>query len=145
VVEVQTRCHSYTGTQAKDFIVRLNFATGIVADLVVLVDCGMLRERYLAQVENSSMEVTVGTGYSSEFFSAGEVVYRNGKIVLEKPVDEDPLIAGGFLAEHTAFLDAVAQGVNPDCCLQDVQHSLRLAVAVQQEFCGVLDQFVPHS
>ena len=145
VVEVQTRCHSYAGTQAKDFIVRLHFTTGIVADLAVLVDCGMLRERYLVQVENSSMEVTVGSGYSSEFFIAGEAVYKDSRIVLEKPDEADPLIAGGFLGEHTAFLDAVARGVNPDCCLQDVHHSLKLAVAVQQEFCGYLDQFVPRS
>ncbi len=145
VVEIKTRCHPYSGTEAKDFLVRLHFVTGIVADLAILVDCGVLRERYLAQVENSSMEVTIGTGYSSEFFAHGEVVYKDNHIALEKAGDPDPLVAGGFLAEHEAFLHAVANAVNPDCCLQNVHQSLKLAVAVQQEYSGPLDQFAPRS
>ncbi len=145
VVEVRTRCLPYAGTQARDFLVQLRFASGLVADLAVLVDCGMLRERYLVQVENSSMEVTIGTGYTSEFFAAGEAVYRNNRVVLEKAGDLDPLIAGGFVAEHEAFLDSVARGANFDCCLQNVHQSLKLAVAVQQEYSGALIDFSPRS
>ena len=143
VIEIRTRCLPYAGTEAKDFLVQLRFDSGLVADLAVLVDCGMLRERYLVQVENSSMEVTIGTGYTSEFFTLGETVYRNNNVVLEKAADLDPLIAGGFVAEHEAFLDSVARGANSDCCLQNVHQSLKLAVAVQQEYSGALIDFHP--
>jgi len=143
VVEIRTHCLPYTGTRAMDYLVQLRFASGLVADLAVLVDCGMLRERYLVQVENSSMEVTIGTGYTSEFIAAGEVVYRDNRVVLEKAGDLDPLIAGGFVAEHQAFLDSVTRGSNSDCCLQNVHQSLRLAVAVQQEYSGAVIDFCP--
>ena len=143
VVEIRTHCLPYAGTQARDYLVQLRFASGLVADLAVLVNCGMLRERYLAQVENSSMEVTIGTGYTSEFFASGEVVYRDNRVVLEKAGDLDPLIAGGFVAEHEAFLDSVARGANADCCLQNVHQSLKLAVAVQQGYSGALTDFHP--
>jgi len=145
VVEIRTHSLPYAGTQARDYLVQLRFASGLIADLAVLVDCGMLRERYLVQVENSSMEVTIGTGYTSEFFAAGELVYRDNRVVLEKPADLDPLIAGGFVAEHEAFLDSVARGANADCCLQNVHQSLKLAVAVQQEYSGALIDYSPLS
>lgn len=138
---VSTTTLPHPQAAARDYLVRLEFESGAIADLCVLVDCGLRRERYLAQTSNSSMEITVGAGYSSVFCAAGVNEYRDDQIVFEAAPGDDPLIAGGFLGEHESFLDAVSRGRLPDCCLQDAHHSLRLAVAVQASYSGPIRDF----
>jgi predicted dehydrogenase len=143
VVEVETQTTPYPEKAARDFLVRLRFASGVVADLAILVDCGLARERYLIQVENALMEATLGGGYTSDFCPAGEVAYADNQVLFEAPVAEDRLVAGGFLGEHEAFLNAAETARQPDCCLQDAQRSFRLAVAVQEGYSGLLSEFTP--
>lgn len=143
VVEVETIVNAYPKGSPHDFIIRLRFDTGIVADLALLVDCGHHRERYMAQVENGLMETTVGAGYSADVTKPGEIAYQNNEVAFDDPCEEDNLIAGGFMGEHLAFLEAVKTGQLPDCCLQDAQHSVRLSVAVQEGYSGPMDEFVP--
>jgi predicted dehydrogenase len=126
---------------AGDYLIRLEFESGVIADLSIQVDCGLRRERYLAQASGSSMEVTLGAGYSSAFFTAGEREFRDDQIVGEIAAGSDALTAGGFIGEHQSFLNSVARGSLPDCCLQDARHSLRLAAAVQAGFTGSLHDF----
>jgi predicted dehydrogenase len=141
VAEVETRCHTYTGTEAWDYLVRLRFQSGAVADLTVLVDCGLTRETYCVQVRNRMMEVSLGAPYSCDFCPSGEWLYEDNALASANAASMDPLVAGGFLGEHNLFLDAVQSGRLPNCCLQDGRHSLRLAMAVQRQYSGPLDQF----
>lgn len=143
VASIVTRCNAYPGNAARDFIVRLHFKSGVTADLTVLVDCGVTREQYLVHVQNQMMEVSLGASYSSEFWPSGEKAYRDNALVLDNPASSDPLVDGGFVGEHNAFLDAVETGVQPLSSLQDAWHSLRLAVAVHEEYSGPMEQFVP--
>jgi len=138
-VSTTTLPHPQAG--ARDYLVRLEFESGAIADLCVLVDCGLRRERYLAQTTNASIEATVGGGYSSAFCVAGVNEFRDDQLVLETVPGDDPLVAGGFMGEHESFLDSVARGHLPDCCLQDAYHSLRLAVAVQASYSGPIQDF----
>lgn len=141
VLHLSTTGLPHVQSAARDYLVRLEFEGGAIGDLHVQVDCGLRRERYVAQTSNASMEVTLGAGYSSSFCDAGEKEYRDDQLVLDLPGDSDPLVAGGFVGEHEAFLDSVACGRLPDCCLQDAYHSLRLAAAVQACHSGPIDHF----
>lgn len=141
VARVSTTTLPHPHSRAQDYLVRLEFESGAIADLCVLVDCGLRRERYLAQTSNASMEITVGAGYSSAFCAAGVSEFRDDQLVLETAPDDDPLVAGGFMGEHESFLDSVSRGRLPDCCLQDARHSLRLAVAVQASYSGPIRDF----
>lgn len=143
VEAVETVCRPYEGTEARDFLVRLHFAGGFVGDLAVLVDCGLLRERYLIHTTNACMETTLAGGYSSDFCKPGEVAYRGGLVEFDDPAVSDWMVAGGFLGEHQAFLEAVHSGKLPDCCLQDGRRSVRLAVAVHEEYSGPMEAFAP--
>lgn len=145
VVQVETRCTPYPGSAARDFQVRLYFDSGVMADLAVLVDCGITREQYLIQVQNQTMEVSLGAAYSSSFSPSGEKAYRDNALVLDSPAPADPLVTGGFVGEHNIFLDAVESGQQPICSLQDARHSLRLAMAVHEQFCGPIERFVPRT
>jgi predicted dehydrogenase len=142
VREVETRCRPYPGTEARDYLVRLHFHSGAVADLAVLVDCGLTRETYLVHAGSRMMEVTLSDPYSSSFCSHGEWRYQDNTVAAaDASIDE--LVAGGFLNEHNLFLDAVESNHPPNCRLQDARHSLRLATAVQQQYSGPLNQFQP--
>jgi predicted dehydrogenase len=143
VTQVSTHVSPYPAPPARDFLVRLSFQSGAMADLAVLVDCGLTREQYALHVENQLMEVSLGTAYACPFCYSGEKAYRNNTQLFDDPAPVDPLIAGGFLGEHEAFLEAVTGGGFPPSTLEDAQHSLRLALAVHQGYSGALDQFVP--
>jgi predicted dehydrogenase len=140
--EVETRCRPYPGMEARDYLVRLHFYSGTVADLAVLVDCGLTRETYLVHAGSRMMEVALGDPYSSSFCKHGEWRYQDNTVAATD-ASTDVLVAGGFLNEHNLFLDAVQSGHLPNCCLQDARHSLRLATAVQQQYSGPLNQFPP--
>ncbi len=143
VAEVETIRTPYEDPQVRDYLVRLRFQSGLIADLAILVCAGLSRERYLVQADNKMMETTVGSHYSSPFCTKGERAYADNAVVFDDPVEEDPLTAGGFLGEHLAFLDAAEAGERPNCCLQDAQHSLKLGVAVYEGYSGLIDDFVP--
>ncbi len=143
VDSVETLAVPYPEPPARDFLVRLHFRSGTIADLYVLVDCGLLREHYLATAENAAMEATLGAGYSSDFVSPRETAYADNAVTSDAAAQEDRLLAGGFMGEHRAFIAAVRSGQMPDCCLQDAQHSLELAVAVFEGYSGALSDFVP--
>ncbi len=142
VSEVETRCRPYSGTEARDYLVRLHFHSGAVADLAVLVDCGLTRETYLVHVSSRMMEVGLGAPYSSSFCMHREWRYKSNTVAFTEPGIDD-LVTGGFMNEHNLFLDAVESGHLPNCCLQDARHSLRLATAVHQQYSGPLSQFHP--
>jgi predicted dehydrogenase len=141
VRSIETCCNKYVNSAARDFYVRLCFESGLIADLTLLVDCGTTRERYLAHTANQMMEVTLSHPYSSSSHAPGVKTYKNESISEEAAAETDPLVAGGFLGEHNLFLDAVESGLMPSCCLQDARHSLRLAMAVHEEYSGGMDQF----
>lgn len=145
VVEIETRCNPYNDSAARDFQVRLFFDSGVMADLAVLVDCGVTREQYLVQVQNQMMEVSLGASYSSSFCTSGEKTYKDNVLISDVPAPADPLLTGGFVGEHNLFLDAVMTGKLPACSLQDARHSLRLAMAVHDQYSGPIDQFAPRT
>lgn len=143
VLEVETIRKGYAEGTHQDFVIRMHCEGGVVADLALLVDCGLQRERYMVHVENAMMEVTLGARYSGEYTRPGETAYRNGEVSFEDPSESDTALAGGFIPEHEAFLDAVEAGRLPDCCLQDARHSLRLSVAIQEGYSGPMSEFSP--
>jgi myo-inositol 2-dehydrogenase/D-chiro-inositol 1-dehydrogenase len=143
VKNIVTHCSPYPRSPARDFLVRITFESGTVADLTVLVDCGVAREQYTLQLENQMMEVSLGTAYACSFCHSGERIYRDNQLQGDDPASADPLIAGGFLGEHEAFLAAVAEGKTPPSCLEDGRHSLKLAMAIHQVYCGSMDLFEP--
>jgi predicted dehydrogenase len=124
VVRIEARTLPYASTPARDFLVRLLFLNGIAADLAVLVDCGLTREQYLVHVGNQMMEVALGTAYACSFCYSGERAYKDNSVLFDDPAITDPLIAGGFVGEHEAFLEAVTTGKLPSCCLQDARQVL---------------------
>jgi virulence factor len=142
VVHVATHCSPYPSSPARDFLVRLTFESGALADLTVLVDCGVTREQYALHLENRLMEVSLGTAYACSFCYSGDRAFADNKLLFDDPAPADPLIAGGFLGEHEAFLAAVTEGKAPPSCLEDGRHSLRLAMAVHQGYSGAMDQFI---
>ena len=143
VDRIETRCHAYAGTQARDFLVRLHFEQGTLADLAVLVDCGLTREQYLVQVSNQLMETALGAPYACSFCPTGEKAFKNNELAVEREAEQDPLAAGGFMGEHLAFLEAAAVRQLPSSCLQDARHSLKLAMAVHQGYSGLMTDFDP--
>lgn len=142
VRSVDVHCNRYPDSAARDFYVRLQFESGLIADLAVLVDCGTTRERYLVQLANRSMEVTLGYPYSSPTHAPGVMLYENDVPTIDASNEAESLTAGGFLGEHNLFLDAVHSRTLPNCSLQDARHSLRLAMAVHEEYSGPIDDFV---
>jgi len=145
VAAIETRCNPYPDSAARDFQIRLHFDSGVMADLAVLVDCGVTREQYLLHAQNQMMEVSLGAAYSCPFCPSGEKAYKDNLLVLDEPASPDPLVTGGFEGEHNLFLDAVSSRRQPGCCLQDARHSLRLAMAVHQQYSGPIGQFVPRT
>jgi predicted dehydrogenase len=143
VDEVETRATPYAQSEARDLHVRLACRGGALAELTVLVDCGLTRERYLAHAQNRMMEVALGASYSSAFCEPGDWSYRDNTLTIDHAAGRDPLVTGGFAGEHHAFLDAVESGRLPECSLQDARHSLRLALAVQEGFSGPIERFTP--
>ena len=99
----------------------------------------------VASAEHSAMEATLGAGYSSDFVRKGETLYSDNAMLFDDPAAEDRLVAGGFLGEHEAFIAAVRSGQQPDCNLQDAQHSVRLTVAVHEGYTGPLADFEPNA
>jgi myo-inositol 2-dehydrogenase/D-chiro-inositol 1-dehydrogenase len=145
VKQVVTHRSPYPASPAHDFLVRLTFESGTMADLTVLVDCGLTREQYAIHLENQLMEVSLGTAYASSFCFSGERIYRDNQVLNDDPSPVDPLIAGGFWGEHVAFLAAVEGKAIPPSSLEDGRHSLKLAMAVHQGYSGSIDQFIPES
>jgi predicted dehydrogenase len=145
VREIETRCNPYGDSGARDFHVRLFFDSGVMTDVAVLVDCGVTREQYFIQVQNQLMEVSLGAAYSCAFCTSGQKIYKDNALIRDEPASSDPLVAGGFLGEHNLFLDAIMDHRLPTCNLQDARHSLRLAMAVHEQFSGLIDQFVPRT
>lgn len=143
VMEVETLMKPYSAVRPHDFIVRLHCEGGLTADLAIVVDCGIQRERYAAFVEGGLMEATLGAHYSADYTRPGEAAYQGNAVVFDNAAEEDRLIAGGFMGEHLAFLDAVRTGAQPDCRLQDALESVRLSVAVQEGYCGPMADFFP--
>ncbi len=137
-VKIRTTALPYPGREARDYLVHLWFESGTVAELAVLVDCGLARERYVACTQNAACEVTLGAGYSSPFCLPGEREYLDNALVRDTEAATDPLEAGGFVGEHEGFLDAVERHAAPDCTLQDAALSLKLAVTVQDLYSGPL-------
>jgi predicted dehydrogenase len=142
VDEVETHFTPCSSQGAADFHVRILFNSGAIADLAVLVDCGLTRESYLAHCGRRMMEVTLGPPYSSSFCCARESHYVDETVEVSD-TQGDALENGGFLGEHKLFLEAVLSGRLPNCCLQDARHSLRLATAVQRQYSGPLSGFRP--
>jgi predicted dehydrogenase len=143
VAAVETVKKPYSRGDYYDYLVRLHHVSGVISDLAVLIDCGLVRERYIANAEGASMEVTLGAGYSAEICRPGEIGYEANVISLDEPADARQMIAGGFLGEHESFLGAARSGTLPDCCLQDSRHSMRLAVAVHEGYSGEMAAFKP--
>ena len=143
VAEVETLAKPYSAGRPHDFIVRLHCVSGLRADLAILVDCGCHRERYALSVPDGLMEATLGSGSSADYTRPGEVAYRGNAVAFDDPAEEDRLVAGGFMGEHLAFLDAVRTGAQPDCRLQDALESVRLSVAVQEGYSGPMADFLP--
>jgi len=142
VVELETICKAYEGTP-RDYLVRMRFDTGIMADLAVLVHAGLSRERYMVHVAGGLMEATPGGYCSSDFCDLGQKAYSGNQVVAEGPFEDDLHIGLGFMGEHLAFLEAATSGMRPDCCLQDGQHSVKLGVAVQEGYSGPMASFEP--
>lgn len=142
VVELATEVRSYAGTHGRDYQVVLHFASGLRADLLMAVNCGLQRERYFLQGEGGSIEATLGGGYSAEYCAPALDSWADNKPIAHMPADPDFHTAAGLVGEHLRFLEHVRAGTRPDCCLQDACHSLRLAAAVQEGFTGKLAEFV---
>ncbi len=141
VEAIDTRAYPYPGDVCRDFHVRLCFESGLSAELDVIVDSGLQRERYAVFAEGRTAEATIPGGYSSAHFAPGFRVHEGRQIVIDAPATTDGLVEPGFLGEHEAFLAALEQGLTPNCTLQDAQHSVRLASAVNHEYSGKLSEF----
>ena len=138
VAHIRTEAQPYPGAVCRDFRVRLDFVSGLTADLHVIVDSGVQLERYVVYTEGQTAEATVPGAYSSAHFCPGFRVHAGREVVEDCRAVDDPLVACGFLGEHEAFLRAIEQGESPDCSLQDARHSVRLALAVHEEYTGPL-------
>jgi len=134
VAGVGVRAQPYGDGGCADYFVNLRFVGGLIADLQVVVDCGMLRESYHAFSERAGAAAVLGAGYSSPWFQPGLTTHADAGEPAFTPVPTDHHEAGGFLGEHVAFLNAVESGKRPDCCLQDAAKSVALATEVHAAF-----------
>lgn len=133
-VEVERRPYGREG--AVDSLVRLSFDSGAVAEVDLVLNAGLKRESYFLHSDGASSVAVLGAGYSSELCTAGDWRYKDDSLVSFVEADADPLVSGGFVGEHLAFLDAVRTGQEPECNLKDAAASMRLAEMVQEGFCG---------
>lgn len=101
---------------------QVHFQSGALADVALITNCGVRRETYALHSAGASAEAVLGVGLRT---------YQSDELTESVDDDPDPLVAGGFVAEHEAFLRSIATGVLPDCTLEDAARSLLLAEAVQ--------------
>ncbi len=140
--EIQVCRVPYKEKGMSDYLARLVFHSGVIADLAVVLDAGITRETYVLQAENAQVQITLSAGYSNTSCWAGVRAYRDDRLEYEQAADPDRLVAGGFLQEHHCFLNAVLGGIKADCSLEDAEHSMRLASALESGYSGTVQSFV---
>jgi len=143
VVKVETERAAYDHAAGFDYRVRLRFASGAAANVAILVNAGVAHERYLVQTDDAHIEVELAGNPAGLFARASVRVYRDGQLETVRVDQSDPLSTGGFRQEHQAFLRSIVDGTAIDCTLDDAQHSVRLAAAVQYGYNGRLDERQP--
>ncbi len=114
--------HVTTHAAAHGWSAHIDFQNGAAADVDLITNCGVRRETYSLHLDGASSEAILGVGL---------VAWERGELTASFGDDPDPLVAGGFVAEHEAFLRAIATGIQPDCTLEDAARSLLLAEQVQ--------------
>lgn len=133
-IEVKQR--PYGRADAVDSLVQLDFESGAVAEVDLVLNAGLKRESYFLHSDGESAEAVLSAGYSSEFCTAGDWQYSGNSLARFNEANANALISGGFFGEHLAFFEAVRTGREPNCNLQDAALSMQLAEAVQEGFCG---------
>lgn len=142
VLAIETRRATYGTGAGTDYHARLQFASGAAGDVTILVDAGQTQESYFIHADNSCFEVVLSDHDAGVFRRIESRGCRDGRVVCTGTDDRDgdPLVLGGFVREHEAFLDAVSTGTRIDCTLAEAQHSVHLAAALQRGHCGPLSE-----
>jgi myo-inositol 2-dehydrogenase/D-chiro-inositol 1-dehydrogenase len=123
------------GEQIHDYLVRLEFGEGIIADLMMLLDSGSRLERYTLFADGATATATMSPPYGMVEEDAGFEVSEGEKSVLSIGTVGDALVDGGFTGEYEAFLGVVEGGI-ATCDLRDAARSVRLAELVAEEYTG---------
>ncbi len=136
-VSMTVERRGYDGADAADSWARLFFENGAIADIALLLDSGCRRETYSLVSSGAFAEAVLGAGYSAECCPRGARQWAGEVVVSAHEISGDPLVDGGFLGEHEAFLGAVGSGARASCnSLADAARSMQLAAAVQESYSG---------
>ncbi len=96
--------HVATHAGAHGWSARVHFQSGAFGDVALITNCGVRRETYALHLDAVSCEAVLGVGLRT---------YERGELTESVDDDPDPLVAGRFVAEHEAFLAAIATGGKP--------------------------------
>lgn len=135
---IEVTCSPHPNSSAFDSLVRLHYANATVAEIALMLHTGLRRETYRIISDGASVEVTLGSAYSSDLCRPGEVRWSGETIVEQQPISNDPLVDGGFLGEYEAFFHSLEHGSESRCSLSDAAYSMQLAEAVQNHYSGKL-------
>ena len=135
-VEVTSIPHP--NSSAFDSLVRLHYANAAVAEIALMLHTGLRRETYRIISDGASLEVTLGSAYSSDLCHPGELRWSGETLVEQHPMSGDALVDGGFLGEYEAFFHSLEHGSESRCSLSDAAYSMQLAEAVQNHYSGKL-------
>ena len=124
------------GEQIHDYLIRLEFGEGIVADLTMFLDSGRRLERYTLFAYGATASATMSPPYGMAEENAGFQVSENEKSIFSIGTVGDVLVDGGFVGEYEAFLDVIEGDIATTCDLRDAARSVRLAELVAEKYTG---------
>lgn len=124
------------GQQIHDYLIRLEFGEGIVADLTMFLDSGRRLERYTLFAYGATASATMSPPYGMAEENAGFQVSENENSIFSIGTVGDVLVDGGFVGEYEAFLDVIEGDIATTCDLRDAARSVRLAELVAEKYTG---------
>ncbi len=124
------------GEQIHDYLIRLEFGEGIVADLTMFLDSGRRLERYTLFAYGATASATMSPPYGMAEENTGFQVSENEKSIFSIGTVGDVLVDGGFVGEYEAFLDVIEGDIATTCDLRDAARSVRLAELVAMKYTG---------
>jgi myo-inositol 2-dehydrogenase/D-chiro-inositol 1-dehydrogenase len=135
---IEVTSNPHPNSSACDSLVRLHYSNATVAEIALMLHTGLRRETYRIISDGASVEVTLGSAYSSDLCRPGELRWSGETLVEQHPISNDALVDGGFLGEYEAFFHSLEHGSESRCSLSDAAYSMQLAEAVQNHYSGKL-------
>lgn len=122
------------GPHVSNFYLQCRFSNGVTGQIAILVDSGIQNERVMASCKGAAYFAALPVWECSDS-PGGIVTYRKDKVVdtMTGPETGTPLrnsVASGFYGEIDHFVDAVAQGRQPEESVESAMELIEIAEAL---------------